>query len=93
MDEAAYARRVDPVAFRVGLLDGTGRNAGSTPNSVGGAKRQAAVLQRVAQKAGWVPPCRRTQGSASPAHLARNSHADWVACVWRASRSIAAAVR
>jgi isoquinoline 1-oxidoreductase beta subunit len=53
MDEAALAAGADPVAFRLMLLDGAGRNAGSAPNAVGGAKRQAAVLQRVAQKAGW----------------------------------------
>jgi isoquinoline 1-oxidoreductase subunit beta len=53
MDEAAQAVGADPVAFRVGLLDGSGRNAGSAPNSVGGAKRQAVVLQRAVQKAGW----------------------------------------
>src|SRR5271166_4230675 len=53
IDEAAHAVGADPVAFRVGMLNGKGRNAGSSPNSVGGARRQAAVVQRVAQKAGW----------------------------------------
>ena len=53
MDEAAHAAGVDPVAFRLGLLDAKGRNAGSAPNSVGGAKRQAAVLQRAAQSGTW----------------------------------------
>jgi CO/xanthine dehydrogenase Mo-binding subunit len=53
MDEAAHQAGQDPVAFRLALLDGTGRNAGSAPNSVGGAKRQAAVLTRLAAKAGW----------------------------------------
>ena len=53
MDEAANAAGVDPVVFRLGLLDAKGRNAGSAPNSVGGAKRQAAVLQRAAQRGTW----------------------------------------
>ena len=53
MDEVAHEAGVDPVAFRLRLLDGAGRNAGSAPNSVGGAHRQAAVLSRCAQKAGW----------------------------------------
>jgi CO/xanthine dehydrogenase Mo-binding subunit len=53
MDEAAYAAGKDPVAFRLAMLDGAGRNAGTAPNSVGGAKRQAAVLKRLAEKAGW----------------------------------------
>ena len=41
MDEVAHDVRADPVAFRLKLLDGKGRNAGSAPNSVGGAQRQA----------------------------------------------------
>ena len=53
MDEAAHVAGVDPVVFRLGLLDAKGRNAGSAPNSVGGAKRQAAVLQRAAQSGTW----------------------------------------
>jgi CO/xanthine dehydrogenase Mo-binding subunit len=53
MDEAANEIGVDPVAFRLGRLNGKGRNAGSAPNSVGGAKRQAAVLLRATQKGGW----------------------------------------
>lgn len=53
MDEAAHAVGEDPVAFRLRLLDGVGRNSGSAPNAVGGAHRQAAVLARVSEKAGW----------------------------------------
>jgi isoquinoline 1-oxidoreductase subunit beta len=53
MDEAAHEVGVDPVAFRLRMLDGTGRNAGFPPTAIGGAKRQANVVQRVAQKAGW----------------------------------------
>ena len=84
MDEAAHAAGVDPVAFRLRLLDGAGRNAGSAPNSVGGAQRQAAVLARVAQKAGW--------GSAMPKDVGlgvastfgqERDMPTWVACVAR----------
>src|ERR1700730_15820125 len=50
---SALAVGADPAAFRVDLLDGVGRNAGSAPNAVGGAKRQAAVVRRTAEKAGW----------------------------------------
>ncbi|GAB3094280.1 xanthine dehydrogenase family protein molybdopterin-binding subunit [Lysobacter terrae] len=53
MDEAAHHLRMDPLQFRLRLFDASGGNAGTEPNSVGGAKRQAAVLQRVAQLAGW----------------------------------------
>ncbi len=53
MDEAAHAVGVDPVEFRLRLLNGVGHNSGSAPNAVGGARRQAAVLARVSEKAGW----------------------------------------
>ncbi len=53
MDEAARAVGEDPLAFRLRLLDAKGRNAGSEPASVGGARRQAQVLRRVAGRAGW----------------------------------------
>nr|WP_321506273.1 molybdopterin cofactor-binding domain-containing protein [uncultured Celeribacter sp.] len=53
MDEAAHKLRRDPLEFRLGLFTAEGRNAGSAPNAVGGAKRQAAVVQRAAELAGW----------------------------------------
>jgi CO/xanthine dehydrogenase Mo-binding subunit len=62
MDEAAHAAGEDPLAFRLKLLDGAGRNAGSGPTAVGGAHRQAAVLKRVAEKAGWGKPLPKYSG-------------------------------
>jgi CO/xanthine dehydrogenase Mo-binding subunit len=59
MDEAARSIDEDPLAFRLRLLDAKGRNAGAEPASVGGARRQAQVLRRVAERAGWgqaLPP-------------------------------------
>jgi isoquinoline 1-oxidoreductase subunit beta len=53
MDEAARAMKRDPLEFRLAMLDGAGRNAGSAPDSVGGALRQAHVLKRAAEKGGW----------------------------------------
>ena len=53
MDEAAHKIGQDPLAFRMALLTGRGINAGSAPNAVGGAHRQANVLRRVADRAGW----------------------------------------
>src|SRR6516165_11226634 len=69
MDEAALMVRADPVAFRIGLLDGAGRNAGSGPNAVGGAKRQAAVLKRAAEKAGWGAAMPRGYGARRRHHV------------------------
>jgi len=84
MDEAAHDVGVDPVKFRLGLLDGTGRNAGSAPNSVGGAHRQAAVLSRCAQKAGWgsTMPMDAGLGIASTFGQERGMPT-WVACAAR----------
>jgi isoquinoline 1-oxidoreductase beta subunit len=59
MDEVSHVQRIDPVTFRVKHLNATGRNAGATPNAVGGALRQANVVRRVAARAGWgrtMPP-------------------------------------
>ena len=53
IDEAAHKLKMDPVEFRVKLLTGEGANAGSAPNAVGGALRQANVVKLAAQKAGW----------------------------------------
>ena len=53
IDEAAHHIKADPVAFRLKLLSGEGRNAGSAPNAIAGALRQAEVVRRVAEKAGW----------------------------------------
>jgi CO/xanthine dehydrogenase Mo-binding subunit len=84
MDEAAHAAGVDPVAFRLRMLDGAGRNAGSPPNAVGGARRQAAVLARVAQKAGWggVTPHDVGLGVATTFGQERDMPT-WVGCVAR----------
>ncbi|WP_343654172.1 xanthine dehydrogenase family protein molybdopterin-binding subunit [Paraburkholderia caribensis] len=59
LDEAAHSQNVDPVEFRLRMLTAEGRNAGTAPKSVGGAHRQANVVRRVAQRAGWgrrMPP-------------------------------------
>lgn len=84
MDEAALMVRADPVEFRVGLLDGAGRNAGSAPNAVGGAKRQAAVLKRAAEKAGWgVPMPKNTGLGVATTFGQERAMPTWVACVAR----------
>jgi CO/xanthine dehydrogenase Mo-binding subunit len=84
MDEAAHASGVDPLAFRMRLLDGAGRNAGSAPSAVGGALRQAEVLRRVAQKAGWgkAQPENTGLGIATTFGQERDMPT-WVACAAR----------
>lgn len=51
IDEAACKPGVDPVAFRLRSLFGTGRRAGTRQNAVGGATRQDAVGKRLSEKA------------------------------------------
>lgn len=53
MDEAAHRVGDDPLQFRLDHLKAEGINAGSAPNAVGGAARQANVLQRVAEMSGY----------------------------------------
>jgi len=84
MDEAAHATGADPVTFRLALLDGAGRNAGSAPNSVGGAKRQAAVVRRAAEKAGWGAAVPKNVGLGIATTFGQErGMPTWVACVAR----------
>jgi isoquinoline 1-oxidoreductase subunit beta len=83
MDEAALAAGVDPVEFRLRMLDGTGRNAGSSPNSVGGAHRQAAALARVAQKAGWGKPTPKDVGLGIATTFGQERVPTWLVCTAR----------
>src|SRR5260370_16897562 len=82
MDEAARAAGADPATFRVGLLDGAGRNAGSAPSAVGGAKRQRAVVQRAAQKAGWGAAMPKDTGLGIATTFGQErAMPTWIACV------------
>ena len=84
MDEAAHAAGIDPVAFRLRLLDGAGRNSGSAPNAVGGAHRQAAVLARVAEKAGWGRAMPKDVGLGIASTFGQErTMPTWVACAAR----------
>ncbi len=84
IDEAAHKLKVDPVAFRLKLLTGEGANAGTAPNSVGGALRQANVVRLAAEKAGWGGqlPAGTGLGLATSFGQERDMPT-WVACVAR----------
>lgn len=84
IDEAAHKLKMDPVAFRLKLLTAEGANAGSAPNSVGGAKRQANVVQMAAQKAGWGSPLPAGTGLGLATSFGQERDMPtWVACVAR----------
>ena len=84
IDEAALKAKTDPVQLRLKLLTGSGRNAGSSPNAVGGALRQAEVVRRAAAQAGWgqVLPPDTGLGIATSFGQERDMPT-WVACVAR----------
>lgn len=77
MDEAAVAAGSDPLAFRLKMLDGKGRNAG-------GAQRQAEVLRRVAARAGWRSKLPRDTGLGLATTFGQSRDMPtWVACAAR----------
>ncbi|HEV2548608.1 MAG TPA: molybdopterin cofactor-binding domain-containing protein [Stellaceae bacterium] len=83
MDELAHAAKKDPVEFRLAMLDAAGANAGSAPNSVGGAKRIANVLRYAVEKSGYGTkkfPKGTGQGIAVVSSQERSSPT-WTACV------------
>lgn len=84
MDEAAHTLGKDPLQFRLDLLDASGDNAGSTPNAVGGASRQAGVLRHLAGICGWgqALPADTGLGLATSFGQERDMPT-WVACAAR----------
>ncbi|MFK7888721.1 MAG: molybdopterin cofactor-binding domain-containing protein [Gammaproteobacteria bacterium] len=82
MDELAQKAGVDPIEYRLSRLDAAGKNAGTAPNSVGGANRLAAVLRDVRERSGWGRdmPANEGLGVAIGSGQERNMPT-WVACV------------
>ncbi|WP_034995616.1 xanthine dehydrogenase family protein molybdopterin-binding subunit [Beijerinckia mobilis] len=86
MDEAAFHAKMDPVALRLKLLSGKGQNenAGQAPKAVGGALRQAEVLRRVAQRAGWGSPLPPDTGLGIATTFGQEREMPtWIACAAR----------
>lgn len=84
IDEAAHKIGADPLGFRLALLDGKGRNAGDPPRAVGGALRQAAVLRRAADKAGWSKAMPKDTGLGIATTFGQERvMATWTACAAR----------
>lgn len=81
MDEAAHKAGRDPLQFRLELLTGEGRNAGSGPIAQGGALRQAAVLRRAAELIGWGSPQPADTGLGLASTFGQEREMPtWVAC-------------
>jgi isoquinoline 1-oxidoreductase beta subunit len=84
MDETAQQLGKDPLALRLQLLKPAGRNAGSAPNSTGGASRQAQVLRRAAEKSGWGHPLPVDVGLGIATTFGQErAMPTWTACVAR----------
>ncbi|MDH4047997.1 MAG: molybdopterin-dependent oxidoreductase [Gammaproteobacteria bacterium] len=82
MDEVAALSGEDPVAFRLARLDAAGKNAGSAPNSVGGALRLAAALRDVAERSGWGKKLPAGEGmGVAVSHGQERNMPTWTACV------------
>ncbi|MEO9702587.1 xanthine dehydrogenase family protein molybdopterin-binding subunit, partial [Marinobacter alexandrii] len=84
IDEAARKTGEDAIEFRLSRLKAEGKNAGSAPNSVGGANRQATVLKRVREISDWGKdmPADTGLGVATTYGQERNMPT-WTACVAR----------
>jgi len=81
-DEIADQMGQDPVAMRMGLLDGAGKNAGGEGSTVGGAKRLAAVLKDVSERAGWGRDLPANEGlGVAVGHGQERGMPTWIACV------------
>ena len=82
MDEVAEVLGEDPVEFRLARLDATGKNAGTAPNSVGGAARLAAALRDVAERANWGRELPEGEGmGVAVCHGQERNMPTWCACV------------
>ena len=82
IDELAAKTGEDPVAFRLARLNATGKNAGESPRSVGGASRLAAVLKDVAQRSAWGKALPEGEGMGiAVSHGQERDKPTWTACV------------
>ena len=82
LDEIAHQQGQDPVALRLGLLDGAGKNAGGEGSTVGGAKRLAAVLKDVSARADWGRDLPKNEGlGVAVGHGQERGMPTWIACV------------
>ncbi|MDP5053826.1 MAG: molybdopterin-dependent oxidoreductase [Congregibacter sp.] len=82
MDEIAAKLGMDPLEYRLSLLDAAGRQAGSAPMQVGGASRLAAVLKDVQGRSAWGATLPAGEGlGVAVAHGQERAMPTWSACV------------
>ncbi len=82
MDEIAEKQGVDPIEFRLALLDAEGRQSGEGPMQVGGASRLATVLRDVRERSNWGRSLPAGEGlGVAVAHGQERAMPTWSACV------------
>ena len=83
IDEMARKIGKDPLLMRVDMLDAAGKNAGTPPNSVGGAKRLRNTLMAAAGRAGFgTKPLAENMGMGlSCVSAQERGSPSWTACV------------
>ncbi len=82
LDEVAHALQIDPLTYRLSLLDARGKNAGGEGSTVGGASRLRTVLENVAQRSEWGRPLPANEAlGIAVGHGQERGMPTWVACV------------
>jgi CO/xanthine dehydrogenase Mo-binding subunit len=82
VDEIAAKLGLDPIEYRLSLLDAQGRQSGSAPMQVGGARRLAAVLEDVRNRSRWGRSLPAGEGlGVAVAHGQERAMPTWSACV------------
>ncbi|MEM1174678.1 MAG: molybdopterin cofactor-binding domain-containing protein [Pseudomonadota bacterium] len=82
LDELADRAGIDPIEYRLAMLDGAGKNAGDTPQAEGGATRIAAVLKDVRDRSGWAGELPDGEGlGVAVAQGQERNMPTWSACV------------
>ncbi|MFK7829597.1 MAG: molybdopterin cofactor-binding domain-containing protein [Congregibacter sp.] len=82
MDEIAQKLGVDPIEYRLSILDAKGRQAGAGPMQVSGAARLAAVLKDVRDRSPWGESLPRGEGlGVAIAHGQERAMPTWSACI------------
>jgi isoquinoline 1-oxidoreductase beta subunit len=81
MDEVAHAAGKDPLEFRLGLLDGKGKQAGKSDHDSGGAKRLANVLKRLKTQVQWGKTLAKNEGLGVAVCTGQERNMPtWIAC-------------
>jgi len=82
MDELAKRAGEDPIDYRLAMLDAAGKNAGDQVGAVGGAARQAAVLNDVRERSGWGAELPAGEGLGVACCFGQQRDmATWIGCV------------